>query len=144
MTETYLPEDFIEIDSNTPKGLKGQLASHKRYSDPEQDTGFNTDVDKSDGNRRHVGKPLRQTGYFNFFFFSKRLTCMTDIYLPEDLIEIDSDTPKGHKGQVASHKRGSANLEQDSDEVDDNQHQPLRRTGHCISFVFSKRLTHKT
>jgi hypothetical protein len=61
MTETYLPEDFIEINSNTPKGHKGQLASHKRYSDLEQDTGFNTDVDKSDDNRRHVGKHLHQT-----------------------------------------------------------------------------------
>lgn len=97
------------IDPDTPKGRKGQVASHKRCSDLEQDTGFNTDVDKLDDNRRHAGNPLRRKGFYNLFFFSKRLKCMTETYLPEDLIEIDSDTPtpKGHKGQVAPHKRRS-------------------------------------
>ena len=57
-TETYLPQDLIEIDDDTPKGHKE--GSHKRHTaDPGRDTGFDTDVDESNSNRHHAAKSLR-------------------------------------------------------------------------------------
>src|SRR5260221_708816 len=98
-TETHLPQDFIKIDDDTPKGNKGQVTSHKsQTADMEHDTGFHTDVDKPDGSQHHAAGRLRRTGYSIFCFASAKDLCIRQkhIYL-RILSRLMTTLPRGIK-----------------------------------------------